>query len=463
MIKLGWMSVLSLLCLSSCSVDQYRNVQRKDRATCEKLDGKYIAGKYCFVRDAGVNDAAASDAAMADAMSGDAGPPDAGVDDTCPVEKEGKPGPCYTGKDLATSRQLPCHPGTHTCEGGHWGECTGSRTPEEEVCNGEDDDCDGTSDEGLNADLPSNACPIEGVEGVCHDGTKICISGESKCGQFNYPQTDICDGLDNDCDGMTDEDTDVGCYLGDSGCGQAMNGGFICEGKCQPGAIKCRNGSYDETMCEGQVTPEEEVCTPNGTDMLDENCDGQVDEGCSCNEGTPCYTGSPVSTQAHAPCKAGTQHCDTPTSGMCMNEVTPVAETCANLGVDDDCDGKVDNIPTIGTSCTAQSTGVGACKTGARWQCKNGDRVCVDALPSAERCDGQLADEDCDGKSDEGIRLDDSEDNCGACGVTCGAGLNCCARACVNTKTSNANCGACGKPCTGLNGCNNGGCALLGL
>jgi hypothetical protein len=471
-IKLGLIGLWGVLFISSCSVDEWRNVQRKKCDECHAQGGTCLLDKYCVfgprpdvhkdaaVSDAATSDAAVSDAATSDAASGDAGT-DAMVDTSCP--EEGKEADCYTGKDPKTARQLPCHPGKHTCQDGHWTDCT-DRTPEVEQCNNEDDDCDGASDEDLYEDPKSNACDVDGTEGVCKAGRMICLSGIAKCAQVNFPATDMCNNEDDDCDGKTDEETEVRCYLADSGCAQANNGDFICNGACKSGSIICRKGNYDETMCEGQVTPADaEACTASGDAMLDENCNGEVDEGCTCNPGTTCYTGSPVSTQSQSPCHSGTQTCSDSTHGTCMNEVTPEPETCANQGVDNDCDGKVDNVPMIGTSCTAQSTGRGACKNGAKWQCKDGARVCVDAAMSPERCDGQLGDEDCDGKSDEGIDLSTDEKNCGACGVTCGTGLTCCNKACVNTKSSNSNCGACGKACTGLNACSNGGCGLLGL
>src|SRR5690606_12071492 len=73
-----------------------------------------------------------------------------------------------------------------------------------EVCNGRDDDCDGTVDEGLTP--PANLCS---PNGVCAGTTPTCEgAGGWKC---NYPSTyqasgeTRCDSLDNDCDGFVDE------------------------------------------------------------------------------------------------------------------------------------------------------------------------------------------------------------------------------------------------------------------
>jgi hypothetical protein len=76
-----------------------------------------------------------------------------------------------------------------------------------EVCDGRDQDCDGQTDEGLS---PS-PCPLQ--EGVCAKAEPVCLgaAGWSTCDYgTDYdagPETD-CDGLDNDCDGDTDEDAD---------------------------------------------------------------------------------------------------------------------------------------------------------------------------------------------------------------------------------------------------------------
>jgi len=99
-----------------------------------------------------------------------------------------------------------------------WGTCAGDRvcmasgltdceapTPAEEVCNQKDDNCNGEVDEGL----VETECILENEFGDC-PGIELCISGELLC-DGPPPEAESCDGMDNDCNGDTDEgfpDTD---------------------------------------------------------------------------------------------------------------------------------------------------------------------------------------------------------------------------------------------------------------
>lgn len=85
--------------------------------------------------------------------------------------------------------------GTRRCDT----ECS-AKEPRPEVCNLEDDDCDGKVDE----DVPTKACEITNEYGTCPGQTK-CIAGEEIC-FGRQPSVEVCNGVDDDCDGATDED-----------------------------------------------------------------------------------------------------------------------------------------------------------------------------------------------------------------------------------------------------------------
>lgn len=139
------------------------------------------------------------------------------------------------------------------------------------------------------------------------------------------------------------------------------------------------------------------ACTPTGAEVcngLDDDCDGQSDEG---NPGgfVSCNTG------LFGACSAGATSC-TDGALMCVQLVarSPVDNTCN--GVDDDCDGTVDNaFPALGDNC---SVGTGVCRVGGTVVCsQDGAGTACSAIPldpTTEIC-GNALDDDCDGLVDE--------------------------------------------------------------
>jgi hypothetical protein len=248
--------------------------------------------------------------------------------------------------------------------------------------------------------------------GVCA-ASKCVEDGDERFVPGPDPSDEICDLLDNDCDGDTDESEEAGdaplvvpCYTG-----SAETEGV---GECVAGTRVCRDGSLGE-VCEGEVRPVPESCANMGEDN---DCNDEDDDITGLDE--PCATG------LFGICALGIAECDGDEL-VCTPDEEAGAETCLNTDSDDNCDGILDNVTGLGLACaaTAPEAAPAECKVG-ELRCTGGeDAVCVATLArEPESCANQGFDDDCDGDPDDIAELDASCDS-GEAGI-CAAGTFAC-------------------------------------
>ena len=353
-----------------------------------------------------------------------------------------------------------------------------------ELCDGVDNDCDGTVDEGATEvywyvdddgdgfgdDAAERRASCARVPGLVLEGGD-CDDGD---GEVRPGSRERCNGVDDDCDGTTDEDAGfVATYADDDGDGfgtgmplaQCAVAGFrsLTPGDCDDANGSSRPGAPE--LCDG----------------LDNDCDGTVDEAI----GTVAVTtyldadgdgfGDPATALSETPLASSCTPDPTRTTlaGDCddadRSRFPAAPELCDS--VDQDCDGSVDEdagdvlqYPDGDGDGFGAGSPVTSCSAIAGHALRAGD--CDDASPTArpgaaERCNG--ADDDCDGVTDEApagwldcpLDATNATPTCtaGVCGYgECLPGFGDCDGTSTNGcevvfASDPSHCGACGSAC----------------
>lgn len=272
-------------------------------------------------------------------------------------------------------------------------------TGSDNSCNLQDNDCDGRLDEGFVGGV------FYCGNGICQgSGFRSCVNGQEGGGQCtpnnNLATSDAnCNGSDDDCDGRTDEH--YGSYNVNCGRGVCRRSGVeSCSGgnlvsTCRAGSPTGPDDTYDglDNDCDGRT--DEAACSfvssNDGCNGNDDDCDGRVDEDFSSYVGT-CGQGVCASTGT-----VSCNHGNEVSSCSPNNNNSSVDSNCDN--VDNDCDGRFDEHYNGGLG----PCGVGECKSVGSYVCQGGSPVhaCTPGQPSAEVPRNGL-DDDCDASIDEG-------------------------------------------------------------
>jgi hypothetical protein len=271
-------------------------------------------------------------------------------------------GSCTTGVGacLRTGNQV-CRTGVAACD-------AVAGTPTTELCNGVDDNCNGTVDEG---DPGGGATCATGVPGVCGQGVSHCTNAAQRCTQTRFPAaSETCNGLDDNCNGTVDE--------GNPGSGASCTSTLL--GACAPGTIQCQTGAL---RCVSSVAP----VTPNCNQALDLDCNGTADN----QQWTVCNSAADPANVGFNGC-TGRQCAGT---GACLNP------TVRAWQVDADHDGSCVN-STNRQFCDGYPLGAEwkvatSCRAGN--DCNDGDVNVYTGAP--ELADGR--DNNCNNQCEEGL------------------------------------------------------------
>ncbi|MFN6117052.1 MAG: MopE-related protein [Flavobacteriales bacterium] len=356
----------------------------------------------------------------------------AGVVTSCP---ETPPGPGYVtnANDCDDSNEAVYLGADDPCTGGDGidNDCNGAIDDQDAPVWYRDADEDGW---GTDQDQQQTCVQPSGYVsqvGDCDDGNGTVFPGAAE----------LCDGLDNDCDGESDESIGTLWYpdVDEDGFGDASAGGWLACSPPDPSYVG-NNGDCDDL--DPNTRPgADDLCA--GGDGIDNDCNGAVDD-----QDAPVWYRD-VDGDGWGTDQDQQQTCQQPVgyvgqAGDCDDSndaVRPGApDPCTGGdGLDNDCNGAIDEQGAPVWSRDLDGDGWGTdlvqqptCQqpvgyVGQAGDCDDGN----DAIfPGAtEVCDG--LDNDCDGQQDEGIDLLTDPANCGDCGIVCPPGFTCQEGECV--------------------------------
>ena len=290
-----------------------------------------------------------------------------------------------------------------------------------EICNGIDDDCNGMIDDGP---LPGVGvdCGIQGQG--CTKGTTICMNGKIVCTATSNPQPEVCNGVDDDCNGIIDDGVFPG--VGDACLCPGLTQAEVGQGMCRAGRLVCKGMAG--IVCDGCVLPQPEIC-----DGKDNDCDGVGDNAAMCPTGFGCRDGACALL-----CRAGEFPC--PPGYDCTDNYC-VPNRCKNVtcSTDKKCDlatGSCVDLCYKVTCLSGQTCAAGKCldcSNSADFACQPG-QTCIGRQCVTDKC--------------YGVNCDTAVEYCAngacipiTCSPACGANQRCFAGQCQASLCTGMTCG----------------------
>ena len=243
---------------------------------------------------------------------------------------------------------------------------TGIHPSASEVCDEVDNDCDGDVDEDSARDAATWYADTDADGyGDAASSTQACaapsahVADDTDCDDtdatVNPAATELCDSVDNDCDGTTDEDdaSDAPTWYGDAD-GDGYGGTTFQAQSCtQPSSYVSDNTDCDDLSADSNPGATE-VC-----DDADNDCDGSIDEGL----GSTWH--ADTDADGYGDAASTTTDCEQPSGYVADDSDCDDTDATASPdgseicdGVDNDCNGTVDDeAETLGTGvdCPADS------------------------------------------------------------------------------------------------------------
>ncbi len=248
-----------------------------------------------------------------------------------------------------------------------------------ELCNGQDDDCDGETDEAGGDDAePCTKDTCLGVAGCAFEPlTTGCDDGDPCTGDDGCTLTGCKGGTATDCDD-DDECTQDACEPG-TGCVHAPGFGSCDDGKtCTNGDVCTSGGCVGKAIgCDdGNVCTTDSCVEPTGCTHTPATSTGGASipcaDGNACTSGDACTGGTCAGVQ-----QGGTGSCDD--GNACTDDGCDVAKGCTHTPNQAACDD--------GDACTTGDVcGGGACKSSGSKVCDDGSVCTSDSCDSAKGC-----------------------------------------------------------------------------